>query len=139
MIIFVKPLRGEYLELDIDEHTLVEDLFAEAVEYYNIPQLTTVRLIYTGKQLAYDRKVFDYGVKEEHCIHLVIRQWSSFRLYMYRLMWLFKDIVNTVAFLNGMESMLIISEIVCLYENSQFFSHFQVHQAILSVLKQDKI
>ena len=135
MNILLSPLRGETLELFINENTLVEDLFHQVVEYYSIGSFIDVRLIYSGKQLAHDRKVFDYGIKDGHCIHLVMRHWSSRKLFMHRLMWLFKDIINVVVFLNGLESMLIISEIVCRFENSQFFTHFQVHQAILSVIK----
>jgi ubiquitin-like protein Nedd8 len=72
MQIKIKTLTGRMLELNVEPDCLILDLKQKVQEKEGIPP-AQIRLIYSGKQLADDKNVTEYGITAGKCINMVLQ------------------------------------------------------------------
>ena len=72
MQIFVKPLTGKTITLNVEPSDKIDDVKVQVEGMTCIPP-EQQRLIYTGKQMEYGRTLSDYNVQREDTLHLVLR------------------------------------------------------------------
>jgi len=71
MIIKVKTLTGKEIELDIDPDDKITSIKERVEEQSGVPP-PQQRLIFSGRQMADDKAIRDFGVNAGSVLHLVL-------------------------------------------------------------------
>ena len=77
MQLFIKALDGRSRMIDIDPSATVSDL-KEAIFHNEGIKPDAQRLIFGGKQLIDDKKLYDYNISKECTIHLALRMLGGY-------------------------------------------------------------
>ena len=77
MQIFVKALDGRSRPINIDPSATIADLKQEIYHVEGIAP-NAQRLIFGGKQLVDDKKVYEYNIQKESVVHVALRMLGGF-------------------------------------------------------------
>lgn len=72
MTVFVKTLTGKTMEIDIHPNDLVYDLMTKIEDREGIPP-DEQRIIFAGRQLESQKRLFQYNIGPDSTVHLVLR------------------------------------------------------------------
>lgn len=81
VMVFVKTLTGQTIMLTVTPRDTVAQVKAKIEQQEGIP-IRKQRLIFVGEQLHDDHCFLDYRIEHESAVHLVIREGSSFEVYV---------------------------------------------------------
>ena len=73
MQIYIKTLDGVLFAIEIEELDTIDDLRRRIHDKVGIPK-ESIRLIFSGKDLIYERKCIDYGIRQDSVVHMVLRR-----------------------------------------------------------------
>ena len=71
--VIIKTLTDTTFPLSVEADTPVREVKKMSADWLNIERPTDIRLIHAGKQLADDRRLFDYGIGDEDKLYLVMK------------------------------------------------------------------
>jgi ubiquitin len=71
MHLFVKTLTGKTITLEVEPDDLIESVKSKLQDKEGVP-LDQQKLIFKGNELQSDTKLYDYNVKNESVIHMVL-------------------------------------------------------------------